>query len=246
MATVKRGEPPAPRALTPEVPAPGGAVIDWPRLLPATKEYQVAELLRERIISGQLVRGQKLKQDEVARSLDISITPVREALKLLEAQGYVVGYSHRGMIVAPFDIERAEELFELRLLLEGGLTRSAAKNVTPGDLRALHDLDRDVVEASSAGVHERVRRANYRFHFKLYELARQPQTLEFVRVLWAKYPFDLVGVIRGRFDRANSEHNAVMAALGSGDSRKTVRAMQAHIESNWREFKATYPLYRAK
>ena len=76
-----------------------------------TKEGQVAEFLRERIISGYFARGQKLKQAEIAQMLDLSITPVREALKLLEAQGYVVGSSHRGAVVAPFQVSEAEELY---------------------------------------------------------------------------------------------------------------------------------------
>ncbi len=243
--TKRRARPASPAAVVPD-PRQSGSIIDWPLSLAATKEYQVAEFLRERIISGQFGRGQKLKQDEIARSLGISITPVREALKILEAEGYVAGYSHRGVVVAPFDIDRAEELFELRLLLEGRLTRLAAGNVAADDLRVLNELDREIVAAASSGVHEKLRRANYRFHFQLYELARRLQTLEFVRVLWAKYPFDLVGVIPGRFARADAEHKALLKALAAGDVRKTVQAMQAHIESNWKEFKATYPLYRAK
>lgn len=246
MASAKREQMPAPQAAGSTGSGQSGTIIDWPHSLAATKEYQVAEFLRERIISGQFGRGQKLKQDEIARALNISITPVREALKILEAQGYVAGYSHRGVVVAPFDIERAEELFELRLLLEGRLTRIAAANVTPDDLQALVALDQEIVVAASTGVHERLRRANYRFHFRLYELARKPQTLEFVRVLWAKYPFDLVGIIPGRFGRADAEHKALLEALAASDTRRAVQAMQVHIESNWREFKATYPLYRAK
>ncbi|MGH6680680.1 MAG: GntR family transcriptional regulator [Bradyrhizobium sp.] len=226
--------------------APEGTVIDWPRTLAATKEHQVAELLRERILSGQFGRGQKLKQDEIARSLNISITPVREALKLLEAQGYVVGYSHRGVIVAPFEIEKTKELVELRLLLEGGLARNAARNVRPDDLMTLRELNDEIVRAAAGGAREKLRKTNYRFHFQLYELAIRPQTLEFVRVLWAKYPFDLVGVLPGRPERANAEHEAILEALAERDSRKTMRAMQAHIENNWREFKATYPLYQAR
>lgn len=246
MAEPRRRKPPASvTAVSTTAAEPGGTVIDWPRSLAATKEYQVTELLRERIISGRFGRGQKLKQDEIARSLNISITPVREALKILEAQGYVVGYSHRGVVVAPFDIEKAEELFELRVLLEGRLTRIAAANATAADLDILREMNRETVAAAATGVHEKLRRANYRFHFQLYEIARKPQMLEFVRVLWAKYPFDLVGVIPGRFERADAEHNAILAALTAGDPGKTRQAMQAHIESNWRAFKATYPLYHA-
>lgn len=246
MTDAERKGRPAPRAAVPAKFRQVGTIIDWPHSLAATKEHQVAEFLRERIISGQLGRGQKLKQDEIAKALNISITPVREALKILEAEGYVAGYSHRGVVVAPFDIEKAAELVELRLLLEVRLTRIAAANVTPKDLHALDELNREIVAAAASGVHEQLRRANYHFHFRLYGLADRPQTLDFVRVLWAKYPFDLVGSIPGRFDRADAEHKALLAALHASNAARTAQAMRAHIESNWREFKATYPLYRTK
>jgi len=96
-----------------------------------TKEGQVAEFLRDQIMSGRLVRGQKLKQAELAKMLNLSITPVREALKLLEAEGYVTGSSHRGAIVAQLEVERIDELYELRCDLEMRLIREAVKRVTP-------------------------------------------------------------------------------------------------------------------
>ena len=68
-----------------------------------TKEEQVADYLRERIISGVYPRGSRLKQAEIAEELHLSITPVREALKLLVAEGYVSGDSYRGARVVPFD-----------------------------------------------------------------------------------------------------------------------------------------------
>ncbi len=64
-----------------------------------TKEEQVADFLREGIISGMFPRGSRLKQAEIAERLQLSITPVREALKLLEAEGYITGNSYRGACV---------------------------------------------------------------------------------------------------------------------------------------------------
>jgi len=65
------------------------------------KEEKVADFLRESIISGRFARGERLKQQEIADRLKTSITPVREALKLLEAEGYVTADNYRGATVAP-------------------------------------------------------------------------------------------------------------------------------------------------
>lgn len=208
-----------------------------------TKENQVADFLRERIIWGFFSRGQKLKQAELAEMLDISITPVREALKLLEAEGYVVGTSHKGVVVAPFQLERTEELLQLRVLLELRLTKAALKVLTPAALDRLDALNAQTLEASRTNDRDGTRRSNYRFHFLLYELANQPQTLHFVRVLWAKYPFDLLTAMPNRLPRVASEHDDFLSRARAGDVQGAVKAMQFHIENGWREFKRTYPLY---
>src|SRR6266567_5246279 len=95
-----------------------------------TKEEQVADYLREGIIAGRFPRGARLKQQEIASLLNTSITPVREALKLLEAEGYVRGDNYRGAVVAPFDLEASTETLNLRILLETQLARGAAERAT--------------------------------------------------------------------------------------------------------------------
>lgn len=208
-----------------------------------TKEGQVAEFLRERIISGFFARGQKLKQAEIAQMLDLSITPVREALKLLEAQGYVVGSSHRGAVVAPFQLGEAEELYRLRRILETRLTRVAARRMDAAGVEALEALNAEILAAAERDDKDAARRANFRFHFRLYEAARQPQSLHFVRILWAKYPFDLLTVMpRRQFDVAD-EHRGILDALHAGDVAAVTRAMRDHIDSGWRTFCRHYPAF---
>jgi DNA-binding GntR family transcriptional regulator len=211
-------------------------------MAPQTKEHQVAELLRERIIAGTFVRGQRLKQAEIARQLNLSITPVREALRLLEAEGYVRVSSHRGAVVAPFQVDQADELYDLRLILEGKLTAAAAKRMTDDAFHALTLLQEEMRAATERGDRQGIRGGNFRFHFRLYELADLPHTLEFVRVLWAKYPFDLLGAIPGRPPLVLDEHAVLLDALRLRDARLALRAMQAHITSGHRQFTATYTL----
>ncbi|HVY99774.1 MAG TPA: GntR family transcriptional regulator [Dongiaceae bacterium] len=219
-----------------------GGVGGWAMPPIQTKEQQVAEILREKIFAGVFRRGQKLKQAEIAKMLDISITPVRAALKLLEAQGYVRVTAHRGAVVAPFQISEVDELFSLRVDLEAKLTLAAAKRATPTDVRMLSVLNDDLGRAIDRDSRELVRSSNFRFHFRLYELANLPQTLEFVRILWAKYPFDLLGSIPRVPEYATTEHAEIIAALERKDARAAMRAMQSHIELGHQAFKAAYSL----
>jgi DNA-binding GntR family transcriptional regulator len=203
-----------------------------------TKEEQVADFLREGIISGRIPRGARLKQQEIATMLNTSITPVREALKLLAAEGYVLGDSYRGATVAPFDIEASSEVLHLRILLETQLVRGAVERVTGADIAELKVLGSEFASAFDAGDNEKARAANYRFHHRLFEIAHMPQTLHFVQILWARYPFDLINRLKGRVGRAADEHDELLAALIGGDVAAAMLATRQHIEAGFGELRA--------
>ncbi len=212
-----------------------------------TKEQQVAEFLREGILGGLFARGQKLKQAEIAERLAISITPVREALKLLEAEGYVQVSAHRGAVVAPFQIERVEELFELRLMMETRLTQVAAQRLSDADLAELREIDRLMNQAVELRELEHSRRAyNFRFHFRLYRCADLPQMLHFVRVVWAKYPFDILGEWPNRAGQVAREHESILDALAASDADGAMQAMRHHIETGQNLFRANYDRVAAR
>jgi DNA-binding GntR family transcriptional regulator len=198
-----------------------------------TKEEQVADFLREGIISGMFPRGSRLKQAEIAERLQLSITPVREALKLLEAEGYVIGDSYRGASVVPFDASASEEVLELRLLLESRLLRGAAEKMTAQDFTELRALADEFEQAFKVGDRAAARGVNYRFHRRLYSMAQMPQTLHFVQILWARYPFDLINAVEGRGPEAAREHADILRSLLAGDVPAAMIAMRKHIESGW-------------
>ena len=204
-----------------------------------TKEEQVADFLREGIISGMFPRGSRLKQAEIAERLQLSITPVREALKLLEAEGYVNGNSYRGACVVPFDATASEEVLELRLMLESRLIRGTAENIRAQDITELRALADEFERAFDVGDRASARGVNYRFHRRLYSLADMPQTLHFVQILWARYPFDLINAVAGRGKDAAKEHDEILHALLKGDASAATLAMRKHIESGWSLLKPT-------
>jgi DNA-binding GntR family transcriptional regulator len=202
-----------------------------------TKENQVADYLREGIIAGRFPRGTRLKQQELAIMLNTSITPVREALKLLEAEGYVSGDSYKGAIVAPFDIEASSEVLNLRILLETQLVRGAVEHASASDIAELKQLAAAFSQAFDAGDNEAARAANYRLHQRMFEIARLPQTLHFVQILWARYPFDVINRLKGRISRAAEEHDQILDAIIAGDSAGAMLATRRHIEAGWQELR---------
>lgn len=205
-----------------------------------TKEERVADYLREGIISGRFPRGSKLKQAELAEMIGTSITPVREAIKILEAEGFVLGASHRGAVVAPFDIHATEEIVDLRVTLESKLALGAIAKLTTRNMEDLRELQREFEVASERGDREVVRGINYRFHELIYMAADLPQTLRFVRILWARYPFDLINKLENRIDRASAEHREMLSALIVRDEAAMLSALRTHIRAGWDEFKANY------
>lgn len=202
-----------------------------------TKEEQVADYLRESIIAGRLPRGARLKQLEIAKLLQTSITPVREALKMLAAEGYVVGDSYRGATVAPFDITASNETINLRILLETQLVRAAVEKASRTEIDELRGLAKEFERAVAAGENETARAANYRFHRRMFEIPNMPQTLHFVQVLWARYPFDLINKLSGRVKRAAAEHDELLNALIARDVAAALLATRQHIEAGWHELR---------
>ena len=200
-----------------------------------TKQDHVAEILRERIIAGIYARGDKLKQADIAAELGVSITPVREALQMLEAEGYVQGLAHKGVLVPELVAERQQEIFDLRLNLEQELTLHAIRNMAKTDLKLIQSIQKQLNEAIRNQDINAVRTENYRFHFKLYELAQRPQTLKFVRVLWAQYPFTRQDKTSSRPDTMRKEHEHFLEQLAAGNEAGAVRAMLDHIQSGWKQ-----------
>lgn len=203
-----------------------------------TKEEQVADFLRERIISGVYPRGSRLKQAEIAEHLRLSITPVREALKLLEAEGYITVNAYKGACVVPFDASASAEILQLRLMLETQLVRAAVEKATSKDIDELRALADEFASAFAGGDRATARGINYRLHRRLYDIAVMPQTLHFVQILWARYPFDLINAVTNRGQDAVKEHDEILRAFMAGDASAAMMAMRKHIESGWSVLKS--------
>jgi DNA-binding GntR family transcriptional regulator len=146
-------------------------------------EYAL-EQLREAIILGELRAGTPLRLDELARSLGMSISPIREAVRQLEALGLAKHVPHQGARVLDFDPDELRDLFEVRLALESIAVRRAAERLTEaeGDMARGH-LD-SLDELRGAGDVRSTMRAHTDFHFTLYDASQSPWLVSLIRPAW--------------------------------------------------------------
>src|SRR5207244_3766330 len=139
------------------------------------------ELIREAIIEGRLEPGRRLKEEELARELGISRTPVREALLMLQAEDLVVTSPNRGATVRAYDAQDLHDLYELRALLEGHAARRAAERISPEGVEALRaSCERYDALSAEEGLPAIVRE-NLFFHNTILEIADSRRLASMVR-----------------------------------------------------------------
>lgn len=207
-----------------------------------TKQGYVADRLREMVVSGELRPGTRLRQQELADQFEVSPTPVREAIRQLETEGYLTSTPHVGVQVADVRRDGPAEVYEIRRLLEGRLAAEAAVRASEADVAWLRRAAAEFDEAVAKNDTVEARRINYRFHRRIWELADHHLTLEIVNSLWAKFPWDLLDYVPGRGERSRHEHEALVDAIAAHDPAGAEAALASHIASGQKDFLASADL----
>jgi len=195
-----------------------------PRIL----AHEIAENVRQMIETGVYGPGSPLRQEEIAGRLGVSRIPVREAFRLLEADGVVMVLPNRGAFVAKPGEEEVAELFDVRLMLEDDLLRRAVRNLSEAALRELEWLDNRIASARTASDWVRF---DEEFHFAVYAAADRPRTLALVTVLRRSLNAYYLRYLRPDTRAAawRSEHQAVLRALRRRDADGATAALKRHL-----------------
>lgn len=201
------------------------------RLVPNSLHDEVAARLRERIFAGELTPGSFLDEVKLAEQLEISRTPLREALKVLTAEGLVRHEPRRGCFVAEVTEQDLDEIFPVIALLEGRCAFEAAQNATDADLAVLEDLHDKLARHAKAKRINAYYETNYAIHEAIIALAGNRwlagvigdlrKILKLARQQQLHAP--------GRLEQSLSEHLAVFAALKARDPEGAEAAMRTHL-----------------
>lgn len=214
----------------------GGPRVEKPlsALSRDTLEQRAYISIRTAIGSGEFAPGSIMHIGELAMLLDVSATPVREALKRLHAEQALEVLPSRALAVPTLNRARIEEIRDLRMLIEGFVTEIAAGKANSADCEYLKGLHQRMLYADEASVYLRL---NREFHFYIYELAPFPMAHHVIDLLWLQSGPTLLRLItKAMATRTlkmpyDKQHEAIIEALGRGDGLAAGAAVRNDIST---------------
>ena len=200
---------------------------------PLVRNASVAatELIREAIIDGRLAPGTRLKEEELARELGISRTPVREALLLLQAEGLVEATPNRGATVRSHTAEDLDDLYQLRALLEGHAARRAATRISDEVIAVLRASCSRFDELSEQDDLRAIVKENLFFHSTILDLAGSVRLTSMVRKV-IELPLVYKSYIwysREQTRISAHYHRQITNALAARDAERAELVMKEHV-----------------
>lgn len=200
-------------------------------LAPSALYVEVAELLRQRIFKRELEPGSWIDEMKIAEEYGISRTPLREALKVLAAEGLVTMKVRRGAYVTEVSEKDLSDVYHLLSLLESDAAGVVAEKATDAQLKELQALHRELEGAVRN--REKFFALNERFHMRLLEIAgnrwRDQMVADLRKVMKLNRHNSLLK--SGRIEESLKEHRAIVEAMAKRDSAAARQRMQIHFSN---------------
>lgn len=202
-------------------------------LTPRALYEEVAELLRQRIFNRELPPGSWIDELKIAEELGISRTPLREAIKVLAAEGLVTMKVRRGAYVTEVSEQDLREVYELLALLEADAAGAVCRLASAEELAELQTLHAELEQAAlpGTGSRERFFELNEAFHLRLLDLARNRWRKQMVADLRKVMKLNRHSSLfkSGRIEESLKEHRAILAAVLARDAAEAVQSVQTHF-----------------
>jgi DNA-binding GntR family transcriptional regulator len=200
-------------------------------LAPRALFEEVAEQLRQRIFRRELAPGSWIDEVKIAQEFGISRTPLREALKVLAAEGLVTMKVRRGAYVTEVSESDLADVYHLLSLLESDAAGVVAQKATDAQIEELRALHKELEAAT--GNRDKFFAVNERFHMRILEIAgnrwRDQMVADLRKVMKLNRHNSLLKT--GRVKEAMLEHRAIMEALTKRDAKSAVKRMQEHFRN---------------
>jgi len=194
---------------------------------------ELSDRLREMIVEGEIEPGARINEMALCARFDVSRTPLREALKVLAREGYVLLTQNRGASVAALTPADLEEAFPVMGALEALAGELACRNATDAEIRAIRALHDRMAAHHRAGERQPYFRLNERIHLAIAEAARNPTLARMQRSLDGRVRRGRyqANISQTRWDQAMAEHEAIIAALVARDGPGLAGVLRMHLEN---------------
>lgn len=184
-----------------------------------TLREKILETIRESILKGQLKPGEKVAEPELAERFGISRTPIREAFRQLESEGYLTVIPRKGAVVTALSERAVEEFYAIKSILEGYAAQMAAENMADKDIEKLETINEKLQELADEGDVKTFFRVHNEFHEVFIRAAGNEKLLELINQLMLKFNrFRLASLsLPGRMEISVKEHEKIIKAFKRKD-----------------------------
>lgn len=189
----------------------------------------VARYVRKRIFDGTYSAGEYVRLDQLAAELGISVTPVREALFELRAEGLLAQQPRRGFVVLPVTGRDLADVANVQAHVGGELAARAAANIDEDQLSELKEIQTQLEDAYAGGDDELTVRLNHDFHRAINVAADSPKLAQLMSQITRYAPESVFPTIPGWPDQSIKDHRRVLAALAKHDAELARKAMSEHL-----------------
>jgi DNA-binding GntR family transcriptional regulator len=189
----------------------------------------VARFVRKRIFDGTYAAGEYVRLDQLAAELGISVTPVREALFELRAEGLLAQQPRRGFVVLPVTRRDLTDVANVQAHVGGELAARAAVNIDEDQLRDLKAIQVQLEEAYARGDDERAVRLNHEFYRAINIAADSLKLAQLMSQITRYAPESVFPAIAGWPEQSVQDHRRVLAALEKRDGTLARKAMSEHL-----------------
>jgi DNA-binding GntR family transcriptional regulator len=189
----------------------------------------VARLIRSRIFDGTYPAESYVRLDQLAAELGISVTPVREALFALRAEGLIAQQPHRGFVVLPVTGRDVADVANVLAHVGGELAARAAASITDDQLRELKQIQAELEDAYAGDDTERTVRLNHEFHRAINVAADSPKLAQLMSQITRYAPESVFPTIEGWPGQSMKDHRRILSALKKHDENLARAAMSEHL-----------------
>lgn len=204
-----------------------------------TLQGQVYQQLRTALMSGALVPGQIVSNRSLADKLGVSPMPVRDAIRRLTTERALEVLPNRSVIVPELTPERIDEIYKIRMNLEGMATQLAARNISKGAVEKLAEDQQKMEAQLSSGELAEYLEANWKFHFTIYSASELPLLIDLIEGLWLQIgPSVSRQRPEQRLTTISEHHGHTIEALFARDGVKAKKAIQNDIRAGGKALKA--------
>jgi DNA-binding GntR family transcriptional regulator len=196
----------------------------------------IANAIRDRVIAGDLVAGQRISQDALANDFNVSRTPVREAILRLQEEGFLEVIPYKGAVVRSITNRFVEEVFALRISLEGLAARAGAPCLTDEQIASMESDEGEIEHLHALFHNARFAELNNLFHYTLYRASDWTELVRLIEPIFAQGQRLILHyqtrASRGAVESGTkAEHGAILQACKQRDGVAAERALRQHLVS---------------